>query len=77
MRRKITDKRLSDRALERVMQDVLKGMQAFSAEIAKPTQSEPTMSAQATAAKTQLFPRITSLCSADLFEFQGKREKIN
>jgi len=72
MRRNNNDNRLSDRALERVMRDVLKGMQAFSAGCAKPPRA--TSSGFHFAAGNGL-PRITSLRSSDLFEAEGEVEK--
>ena len=70
MRNHEKDKKiLSDRALERIMQDVLRGLQMFSSEftdLARPQKKSP---AEFTSRPLPLF---TSLDSADLFKPKGK-----
>jgi hypothetical protein len=74
MRRNKNYKRLSDRALERVMRDVLKGMQAFSAGCAKPPGARSSGFHFATG---NGLPRITSLRSSDLFEAEVEVDKTS
>jgi hypothetical protein len=63
-----TYKRLSDGALERVMRDVLNGMQRSFTGLAKPPARPETPSCEPPAnLKTQPLPRFTSLSSEDLF----------
>jgi hypothetical protein len=68
--------RLSDGALERIMRDVLDGMQAFSTDLAKPIrpQIQEVCNRKPDPVSPPL-PRCTSLCSLDLFGAEGGDNK--
>ncbi|MGD8587602.1 MAG: hypothetical protein PVG22_02095 [Chromatiales bacterium] len=62
-----TYKRLSDGALERIMRDVINGMQTFSSGLATSARSQSMPGEAASPPRTTPLPRFTSLCSEDLF----------
>ena len=75
MRHNKTYKRLSDGALERIMLDVLNGMQTFSSALVSRPQTR--VRDRPGAPESHPLSRFTSLSSADLFGSDADPKKSN